>query len=149
MDIANIANETVFDYAYPKYPHYAYVKKSYPSNDDLREMIRAFLVFWDNPELKISTDNAETFGEQLRQKPEFLKISSERIETSLLDVKKTACLNNYYFVLWCFWDMRNTEFELDYILYARDRAKAYFRSKKDLQDYLEERKIDLDGKPVP
>jgi hypothetical protein len=45
--------------------------------------------------------------------------------------------------------MRNTEFELDYILYARDRAKAYFRSKKDLQDYLEERKIDLDGKPVP
>lgn len=44
--------------------------------------------------------------------------------------------------------MRNTEFELDYILYARDRAKAYFRSKKSLMDYLEEKKIDLDGKPI-
>ena len=58
MDIANIANETVFDYAYPKYPHYAYVKKSYPTNDDLREMVRALLAFWYNPELKITTEKS-------------------------------------------------------------------------------------------
>lgn len=77
-----------------------------------------------------------------------MKIDAERVEKSLLSVKKAACLNNYYYVLWCFWDMRNTEFELDYILYARDRAKAYFRSKKSLMDYLEEKKIDLDGKPI-
>jgi len=51
----------------------------------------------------------------------------------LLNFKKAAVSNNYFYVLWTFWDMRNTEIELDYILYARDRAKAYMRSKKSLK----------------
>lgn len=148
MDIANIANETVFDYEVTKYPNFTYSEEAYPSDDDLREMIRALMTFWDNKDLKFTAGTDVEFAEKLRATPEYAKIDAKRIESNFLEMKKAACLNNFYFVLWCFWDMRTSDIELDYILYARDRAKAYLRSKKDLLDYLRENKIDLKGSPV-
>jgi len=39
-DIANIANECVFDYM-NKYPYFNYYKNAYPTDNELKEMIRA------------------------------------------------------------------------------------------------------------
>jgi len=140
-DVANIINETVFDYAVTKYPHFTYDKSSYPKNDDVREMIRALLMFWDNKNIRFEKiETAEEFETKLKACPEYHQISDKRVEEALLLTKKCAVLNNYYYLLWCFCDLRNTDFDLDYILYARDRATTYFKSKADLQEYIDAQK---------
>ena len=138
-DIANIANETIFDYTEKNYPYYSYTPKKYTSDDDLREMIRALVCFWNNKELRLRAETADEFESQLKNCKEFYDIDKKLVEDHLLTLKKAAIHINFYYVLWTLWDLRNTEMELDYVLYARDRARAYMDSKKKYFRYLKER----------
>ena len=138
-DIANIATETMFDYGVKSYPFYSYQPENHPSDDQLREMIRALLCFWNNKKLRFESETAAEFDSQLKASDEFYKVSEEAVENYLLVMKKIAVHINYYYVLWTLWDLRNTEMELDYVLYARDRAKSYFLAKKKYLQYLHER----------
>ena len=137
-DIANIANESVFDYTVKNYPYYSYTPKKYTSDNDLREMIRALVCFWDNKGLRFKSENADEFESQLRNCKEFYNVDEKVIEHHLLILKKVAIHINFYYVLWTLWDLRNTEIELDYVLYARDRARAYMDSKEKYFKYLKE-----------
>jgi len=103
-DIANIANETVFDYSVNNSPYFSYNPQNYPTDNNLREMIRALLTFWDNKSLNIKSKTSIEFEMKLKISEEFHEIDSERIEKNLLLVKKAAVTNNYYFLLWCFRD---------------------------------------------
>lgn len=137
-DVANFCNETVFDYTSKKYPYFTYDKHFYPKDDQVREMLRTLLMFWDNKHIRFENiKTPEEFEKKLKSTPEFHQIDEQRVEEALLLTKKCAVLNNYYYLLWTFCDLRNTDFDLDYILYARDRGDTYIRSKADLQEYME------------
>jgi len=137
-DIANICNETVFDYDVGKYPFYSYNKDSYPKDNEIREMIKAFLMFWKNNDIRFKIDNflkPEVFEEKLKACKEFDEIKQEEVEDLFYLTLKCAVLNNYYYLLWTFMDLRNSDFDFDYVLYARDRADTYLMGKKRLIEY--------------
>jgi len=38
-------------------------------------------------------------------------------------------MNCYFYMLWTLWDLKNKDFDMDFVKYAADRAKIYLDAK--------------------
>ena len=110
----------MYDYSVKSYPFYSYSPENHPSDDQLREIIRALLCFVNNKNLRFKSETAAEFDAKLKSSDKFYKVSEESVENHLLDMKKIAIHLNYWNLLWTLWDLRNIKMDFDFILYVRD-----------------------------
>ena len=106
-DIANIANESVFEYGVSEYPFFSYNYSNYPSNDNIKEMIKTLYMFWYNKDVRFSIENVTEFKKNYNDNKELIdSIPLVNMQNNYLMIKKAAVLNAYFYLLWAMWDLK-------------------------------------------
>ena len=135
-DLANLFNETMFEYDTAAHPHYAYYPEKFPKDEELLEFIKYYMFFKMVKPGDVDEDvvyNDDKFRDAyLKKNGDLEKFNKDAQE--LFDETKLCALFSHYF--WCLWAVIQSkgDLEFDYMHYAYKRYELYQEVKAKLAD---------------
>ena len=134
-DIANVFNESMFDYHYPNEPYYAFDASKYPDEEQLLDFIRYYQFFYM---FEIRGPQAEPLMKDYNLLLQHVE-QNYNLEAFEKDVKQIreevhACglFSHYYWILWSIVMSKSNDIKFDYIGYGHKRFELYTDLKKNL-----------------
>jgi len=132
-DIANFFNESVFDYNSDVHPYYLSDETKFPSDDEMREFIQYYLLFFKF-NLKSSEVDAilkdQDVLNQYIQKYYNYDAFIEEVEGIFGEVKVCLLLSHYYWILWSVLMYKANAVKFDYLNFACKRFQMYQNLKR-------------------
>lgn len=128
FDIANIFNETLFEYHTPERPYYTCNESNFPSDDEIREFIQYYLLFFKfkvkgSQANSILKDNSRLYA--YVQKHSDMEDFNNEVEELLKEVRVCILLSHYYWILWSIVMSKGNDIKFDYVHFAYKRYELY------------------------
>jgi len=137
-DIANLFNETMFEYDLEEAPHYSLDESKYPSDKDLRDFIKFYLFFskYDGEDFDLeSILKHDSYRDEYVQKRNEKEAFDKEAEEIFQEVKVCAMFSHYFWSIWGIIMSYDGDFKFDHVHYATKRFEIY---KKLKEQYLKE-----------
>jgi len=133
-DIANLFNESMFEYQSNEHPYYYVDESKFPGDDELHEFIRYYLLFF---KFRVPSNQADAILKDADKINDFvmkkynLDAFLEEVEEIFQEVKICRLISHYYWIFWAVNMSKNgDDFKFDYIHYAHKRFELYNQLKR-------------------
>jgi len=133
-DIANLLNESMFNYDVKEYPYYTCEEQNYPTYSDMIDFIKYYLFYFKFGQAEyddVHLLNDESYLKTLIEEKGNIKEFNQEVEKIFEEVRVCAMLSHYYWTIWSVVKSKNPEIKFDYIHYAYTRYKIYSKLKED------------------
>jgi len=132
-DIANIFNETIFEYHTHERPYYNCDETRFPSDDEIREFIQYYLFF---SKFKVQGSQANAVLKDKNRLHAYIQKNynpedfNKEVEEIFKEVRVCILLSHYYWILWSIVMSKGNDFKFDYIHFAYKRYELYQSAKR-------------------
>jgi len=133
-DIANLLNESMFNYDVKEYPYYTCEEQNYPTYSDMIDFIKYYLFYFKFGQAQyddVHLLNDESYLKTLIEEKGNIKEFNQEVEKIFEEVRVCAMLSHYYWTIWSVVKSKNPEIKFDYIHYAYTLYKIYSKLKED------------------
>jgi len=146
-DIANLFNETMFEYDTEESPHYNLDESKYPSDKELKDFIKYYLFFskCDGEDFDLEQVlKHDSYRDEYVKKNHNVEEFNKEAEEIFKEVKVCAMFSHYFWSLWGIIMSYNGDIKFDYVHYAKKRFELYQKCK---ENYLKEHPQEVQDQP--
>jgi len=132
-DLANLFNETMFEYDTAAHPHYNFDAGRYPKDEELLEFIKYYLFFKKVTPADVDEEvafNDDKYRDAYLQKNDNLEKFNKEAEELFEETKLCAMFSHYFWCLWAVIQSHNEDMNFDYMHYAYKRYELYQEKRK-------------------
>ena len=136
-DLANLFNETMFQYDTAAHPHYDFDAEKFPKDEELLEFIKYYLFFKMVRPGDIDEDvafNDDKFRDNYIKKNDDLAKFNKGAQELLEETKLCALFSHYFWCLWAVIQSKNGDLSFDYMHYAYKRYELYQEIREKFAD---------------
>jgi len=134
FDIGNLFCEGMYHMSHEKLPAYQFDEKLYPSEEELKDFLRYYVVFYKlknitSEEMLVILDNEEVLREYERKM--FEEGEREMLIGELLEeIKIGSLVSSYYWTIWLVIISKEKGSHFDFVQIAKDRFECYKKRKQ-------------------
>ena len=132
-DIANLFNESLFEYHSGAIPCYTLDESKFPTQDELHDFIKYYLFFYkfspsqsEIQEILADEEALNDFIDKNYDRDMFI----DEVEDIAEEVKACSLFSHYYWIIWSIVMSKRADIKFDYITYANDRLEIYQKFKR-------------------
>jgi len=136
-DLANLFNETMFEYDVATHPHYAFYPENFPKDQELLEFIKYYLFFKKVKPGDVDDDivfNDDKYRDAYISKNHDIDQFNKDAEELLGETKICRVFSHYFWCLWAVIQSHNADMDFDYMHYAYKRYELYQECRKLFAD---------------
>jgi len=127
-DLANLFNETMFEYDTATHPHYAFYEEEFPTSEELLEFIKYYLFFKKFKAGEVDDDivfNDDKYRDIYLKNHHDIEEFNKEAEELLEETKLCQLFSHYFWCLWAVIQSHNADMNFDYMHYAYKRYELY------------------------
>jgi len=132
-DLANLFNETMFEYDTAAHPHYNFDQKLFPSDERLLDFVKYYLFFKRVKAGDVDDDivfNDDKYRDIYISKHDDIDKFNKEAGELLEEVKICQVFSHYFWCLWAVIQSHNADMQFDYMHYAYKRYELYQECRK-------------------